>query len=117
MRLVNDILLQLAMLDAGIIPFALKGRIIDEKSLRLIDQRIASMPIENQRLVKRKFRKLWKKAVRKLNHERVRQNMSEVDVHQYGRPSKKPSSYQKRMRRGVVLWYLKSQFGNQNSDK
>jgi len=117
MRFVNDILLQLAMLDAGIVPFASGGRITDEKSLKLIDQRIASMSIENQRIVKRKFRKLWKKAVRKLNHERIRRDVPEVDVRQYGYRSKKPSSYQKRMRRGVVLWYLKSQFDDQSSDK
>lgn len=117
MRFVNDILLQLAMLDAGIVPYASKGIILDEKSLKLIDQRIASMPVESQRLVKRKFRKLWKKAVRKLNHERARHGMIEIDVRLYGHANKKPSNYQKRARRGVVLWYLKSQFDDQSSDE
>jgi len=117
MRFVNDILLQLAMLDAGIVPFASTGRIIDEKSLKLIDQRIASMSPENQRLVKRKFRKLWKKAVRALNNHRVTAGFSELDARVYGGVDKRPTNHQKRNRRGVVLWYLKSQFDDQNSDK
>ena len=109
MRLIGDILLQLAMLDAGIIPFAPSGQILDEDSIKLIDKRIESMSSAEQRTVKRKFRKLWKKAVKCLNSYRISEGLPGVDISVYGHPHHHPSPAQRSARRGLVLWYLRGQ--------
>ncbi len=112
MPFVSDILMQLAMLDAGIVPFASGDRIFDEKSLKIIDKRIASMTPSQQQSVKRKFRKLWRKAVKSLNHVRAEENLEPLDPRIYGVSSQKLTGNQKRSRRGIVLWYLRSQIIN-----
>lgn len=112
MRLVSDILLQLAMLDIGIVPYASGDSVVNEKNLNLIDKRIASMCPQEQKLVKRKFRKLWKKAIRALNHDRARHGHSKIEMHVYVTPGRKPSELQRRNRRGIVLWYLKNKLLN-----
>lgn len=115
MPFVSEILMQLAMLDAGIVPFAPSDRVFDENSSKIIDKRIASMTPEQQKGVKRKFRKLWKKAVRSLNHHRALEGIAPISPMVFGQANRRPTGNQKRSRRGVVLWYLKTQVANKDS--
>jgi len=109
MRDPNWLLIQLAMLDVGIIPFASTTPVVDEKSMNLIDKRIESLEPHERRTVKRKFRKLWRKAVRQLNAERASRKMFPVHEHICGLHSSTPTARQKQSRRAVVIWLLRQQ--------
>ena len=59
----SDTLLKIKMIEKGIIPFSLAGS--DVKS------GLASLPEDERIKVKRKFRKLWRKAIRRHKHRPV----------------------------------------------
>ena len=52
----NEIFVQMKMVEQGIVPYAIFRRNISEA--------LSSLSPEQQRVVKRKFRKLWRKAYR-----------------------------------------------------
>jgi hypothetical protein len=118
----NDILIQLLMLDAGIVPFTLNpGRSSsgpDLYEMQVIDKRIATMATQDRRLVKRKFRKLWRKAVRVWTDTWATQNgipltpgsVRDIAIQStYGLKCGNPTPRQKCARRAVVMWFLKKE--------
>lgn len=105
----NDIMIQLLMLDAGIIPFPMNSWIVDPEKMNLIDKRIATLAPEERRMVKRKFRKLWRKAVRVLDAERHTRNLVAIHHEMCGMNCKDPTTRQKQSRRAAVLWLLKKE--------
>lgn len=111
MRDSNWLLIQLAMLDIGIIPYASARPIalLDERSMNLIDKRIASLDPADRRTIKRKFRKLWRKAVRQLNAERKSRRLHPIHDEICGLHSKSPTQRQKQSRRAVVIWLIRQQ--------
>jgi len=104
----HDIMIQLLMLDAGIIPFS-SGWVCDTEKLNLIDKRIATLSPIERRQVKRKFRKLWRKAVRALDAERRRNKLPEIHHEMCGVNCKEPTVRQKQSRRAVVIWLLRKE--------
>ena len=104
-------MIQLLMLDAGIVPFDITPATIvhDIKSLNLIDKRIESLDPAERRKVKRKFRKLWRKAVRVLEAERRSEGLPEIHREMCGFNNPNPSIRQKQSRRGVVVWLLRKE--------
>ena len=104
----HDIVMQLLMLDAGIIPFT-DSWIVDSEKMNLIDKRIATLDPVERRKVRRKFRKLWRKAVRTLDAERREQGLNEIHHEMCGLNVSNPSSKQKQARRFAVLWLLKKE--------
>ena len=111
MRDSNWLLIQLAMLDIGIIPYASSQRsaLLDEKSMNLIDKRIASLEPPDRRVIKRKFRKLWRKAVRQLNAERKTRRLYPIHEEICGLHAESPTQRQKQSRRAVVIWLIRQQ--------
>jgi len=108
----HDMMIQLLMLDAGIVPFVPSSWIPDEKKMNLIDKRIASLAPVERRQVKRKFRKLWRKAVRALDAERRSQGLPAIHHEICGVKSQNPTARQKQSRRGVVIWLLRKEMNN-----
>lgn len=104
----HDIVMQLLMLDAGIIPFT-DSWVVDSEKMNLIDKRIATLEPAERRKVKRKFRKLWRKAVRVLDADRRRDGLSEIHREMCGLNTPNPSNKQKQARRFAVLWLLKKE--------
>lgn len=105
----HDIVIQLMMLDAGIIPFSSSTWVTDPEKMNLIDKRIASLSPGERRQVKRKFRKLWRKAVRALDAERRQNGLPEIHQEMCGFHDQKPTARQKQARRGAVLWLLRKE--------
>jgi len=105
----HDIVIQLLMLDAGIIPFSSSTWVTDPEKMNLIDKRIESLSPVERRQVKRKFRKLWRKAVRALDAERRAHNQPEIHQEMCGLSDQAPSARQKQARRGAVLWLLRKE--------
>jgi len=103
----HDIMIQLLMLDAGIVPFNSWNWTPDPAKMNLIDKRIASLEPHERRQVKRKFRKLWRKAVRALDAERREQGLPEIHQEICGMNNPNPSARQRQSRRGVVIWLLR----------
>ncbi len=104
----RDIMVQLLMLDAGIVPFS-GDWTPDPAKMNLIDKRIASLEPHERRQVKRKFRKLWRKAARMLDAERREQGMPEIHQEICGFNNPNPTARQKQSRRGVVVWLLRKE--------
>jgi len=134
----NDVLIQLLMLDAGIVPFALgpMTRFSTDQGLlemQIIDKRIASLPLQSRRQIKRKFRKLWRKAVRaqvqsrpysSLSYNNLSPNayspervISHNDIVRstYGLGNPNPTARQKCARRAVVMWFLKKEISESST--
>ena len=82
----RDIVLQMKMLVAGIVPF--DPNQLDDKD---IQRGLESLPPDERRKMKRKFRKLWRRAAKKSpGGKYVMTN------------GKKPSRLQRGVRRGMV---------------
>ena len=107
----RDIMIQLLMLDAGIVPFdaSTASYIHDPEKMNLIDKRIESLEPTERRMVKRKFRKLWRKAVRALDAERRSEGLPEIHREMCGFNNPNPTTRQKQSRRGVVGWLLRKE--------
>ena len=105
----NDIVIQLLMLDAGIVPFSPDTWVPDSEKMNIIDKRIESLGPDDRRRVKRKFRKLWRKAVRVLDAERESQGLSRIHSEMCGLNNPSPTIRQKQTRRHAVLWLLRKE--------
>lgn len=110
----NKLILQMLMLDSGIIPFdAYPYGDIDVSG---IDRRISSLEPSQRRIVKRKFRKLWRKACKHLDE--VLEKSGRIPFHKKLcglQSSQDPTPSQKRARRMAVILYLRSMsFGDNN---
>ncbi len=105
----SDIMMQLLMLDAGIVPFSSSAWVPGEEEMNLIDKRIETLSPVERRRVKRKFRKLWRKAVRILDAERRLEGMPEIHREMCGFNNSNPTVRQKQSRRGVVVWLLRKE--------
>ena len=104
----HDIMIQLLMLDAGIVPFS-SNWMPNPEDMNLIDKRIATLAPEERRQVKRKFRKLWRKAVRAMDTERRNNGLPVIHQEMCGLSDQNPTSRQKQARRGAVLWLLRKE--------
>ena len=112
----SEMILKILMLDSGIIPFASYiSRAHSEEEMNLIDKRIANLEPAQRRLVKRKFRKLWRKSVRFLDARRVSLGRSHLYRFTCGLNTKSPTSAQRRARRSAVVMYL--QFSSINDTR
>ena len=110
----DELILQLLMLESGIIPYMsryLTGINGDES---IIDKRIASLEPQARRKVKRKFRKLWRKAARLLDADRIAHALTPFHKKACGLScTVKPSSSQKKARRLAVILFLQKDIGCQ----
>lgn len=104
----DDMLIQLLMLEAGIVPFRpTSSHYLTSEESSIIDKRIASLEPEQRNAVKRKFRKLWRKAVKHFDEERVRDGLSPAYAQLAGLNCSEPTPSQKATRRNLVVSYLK----------
>lgn len=104
----NDLILQMLMLDSGIIPYS--GYFFySDADMQTIDKRISSLDPDERRAVKRKFRKLWRKAAKRLDI--FLEETGRMAVHKKAcgfSLSGPPTAAQKKARRLAVVLYLKS---------
>ena len=107
----DDIILQLLMLDVGIIPYPSSDYTLNKEDLNLIDKRIANLEPGERRVIKRKFRKLWRKAVKSLDNEPGSTSNFLTFSKACGLNNPKPSPSQKQSRRLAVVWYLRKKAG------
>lgn len=66
----NRMLAQMAMLDRGVIPLPDSYKITSKETMSSIRDQLSTLPKEAQRLAKRKFRKLHRKAAKELLKEK-----------------------------------------------
>lgn len=108
----NELILQMLMLDSGIIPYA--GYPYGDIDVPTIDKRISSLEPSQRRVIKRKFRKLWRKAARYLDH--LLEEAGRVPCHKKAcgfSSTGAPTASQKKARRLAVILYLRgSTFGD-----
>jgi hypothetical protein len=107
----NEMILQLLMLDSGIIPFVtlkhrVRSRVQSDAEMNLIDKRIENLEPPDRRYVKRKFRKLWRKSVKFLDDRREIFGQSRLYCFTCGLNNKVPTPAQRRSRRFAVIAYL-----------
>lgn len=103
----SEMILKILMLDLGIIPFAPHlTRSYSTEEMNLIDKRIENLEPAQRRMVKRKFRKLWRKSVRFLDDRRTSLGRSQLYRFTCGLNTKEPSPAHRRARRAAVVMYL-----------
>lgn len=99
----SRLLLQMKMLDQGIVPYTRDSRHRD------VPEGLNSLTPKARRKAKRKFRKLWRKAVRILDAERDAHGLSKIHSEMCGFNNPAPTIRQKQARRYAVLWLLKKE--------
>lgn len=101
----NELILQLLMLDSGIVPYALYDAL--NSDMGAIDKRIASLEPADRRIVKRKFRKLWRKAASHLDYHLEASGRFGFHRQACGlSKSGPPTQAQRKARRLAVVLYL-----------
>jgi hypothetical protein len=99
MTIHENILIMMKMLDEGIIPFSWP--------LRDLDASLSTLDSKEQKVAKRKFRKLWRKALKNMrNNEIYFKNMSKSCG--IGLPPDKLTGQHRRTRAHLVYQLLKN---------
>ena len=102
----DKLILQMLMLDSGIIPY--DGYPFSAIDMGAIDKRISSLDPSSRREVKRRFRKLWRKSAKCL--DAALEESGRLPVHKKAcgfKTFSEPTSSQKKARRLAVILYLR----------
>lgn len=107
----DDMLLQLLMLEAGIVPFRTspQGGLYSQpaEDADMIDRRIESLEPDQRRAVKRKFRKLWRKAAKHFDDERIASGLLPTYAQSCGVDAPILTPSHRITRRKLVIAYLR----------